>query len=235
MRTSSKKLGCTCLLTVFTVLLLSHPAFAQGGNVRVFQYSNLGTGGSEEVHMSLSDLGFTSDILVDLPASRLRTQLATLDSFVYIGHGMPGVLICTADEKLSAKSVPNEPNNYSLEAYYGTSTEKLQNIKLAYFGCCHSDEESALYGRLTTYVTETLGATTSIGFTGSVYDEESTFYETRFFYYLSQGKEVQCASDCALGDLQALYYETYYLCNVSSVKVYGQQNLVLGTPQGEQE
>lgn len=189
---------------------------------RVYYFSNLGNGGSVSINSDLNSMGYSSSRYYNYAAQTIRNNMGDLAVFAYIGHGLPGRLSCTGTSQISAKSVSGESTNYSLQNYYANTTSKLKKNRLIYYGSCYSDDYDSTYGRLTTYSAGDLSARSVIGYSGSVNDVITTYFEERLFSYLNQTYTVQTAINLAKADTEAAYgTASFASSNVDTASVYG--------------
>lgn len=208
----------TCCVLVFAT---SHVIAAPLSET--YWYTDPGEGGAYTINWHLGKMGYDNRIFRGSGAYYVRSTMDQDAVLAYVGHGNPGRLECTSsDEYLSAYNVPSDPYNYSLEYKFAGTTNKLKNIRFAYYGACHSDEYSPIYGRLTTYTTDILNARSALGFTGAISHDCATYFEERLFAWLDTGITVQSARDKALNDCYTKFGTTYvYYSNVWTANITG--------------
>lgn len=171
-------------------------------------------------------MGYNANIYKDSGAYYVRRTMDDDAVFAYVGHGSPGYLFCTnSDYYLSAYNISSDPYNYSLQyAFYGT-TNKLKNIRFAYYGACHSNVSSSIYGRLTYYTTNTLGALAAMGFNDYITHDVVSYFGGRLFAYLHSGHSVNSARLYASNDSINRFGTSYWnLSGVDTASITGDSN-----------
>jgi uncharacterized membrane protein len=109
-----------------------------------------------------------------------------------------------------------------LEYKFAGTTNKLKNIRFAYYGACYSDAYSSTYGRLTTYTTNTLNALTALGFYDAIDNTVATYFEERLFAWLDTTISVQAARDNALNDCYTRFGSTIvFYSNIWTANITG--------------
>lgn len=206
---------CFCLL--FGISQVSAAPLSE-----TYWYDDPGVGGAYTINYHLGKMGYDNNIYRGSGAYYVRSTMDQDAVLAYIGHGLPGILWCTSSNYyLSAYNVPSDPYNYSLQGKFAGATNKLKNIRFAYYGACHSDEFSSIYGRLTTYSTYNLNARSALGFSDEIYHAVATYFEERLFAWLDTAISVQAARDNAINDcyiqfgVNHVYYSNVWTANIT--------------------
>lgn len=149
----------------------------------------------------LGYMGYTSDYdhgSVD----NVHSQIDASRKVVYMtGHSLAGYMGC-------------EPGYLAINDSSGDNATLdtlgyLSNCKLLYFsGCNTGSYSSSQDGYLDTYAYSTLGVDATVAFMGALGDTGSyttgcNYFDTRVFYHLSQGYNVEDAASQAYSDLIA--------------------------------
>lgn len=96
-------------------------------------------------------------------------------------------------------STPIREANCTLNYMYGYNTSALSKVRLAYYSACNSGYSNPKYGCLPQKTTQ-LGALCSVGFTTSIYQNQSDDFDRHFFSYVSNGYSVQNALNWSVTD-----------------------------------
>lgn len=214
------------MLAILMVCVISAPittANAANTLAEVYWYTDtsdggdgIGAGGSAHIKNKLEDMGYNAKRYKDVHAFYVRRTMNTDKVFVNISHGMPGRIVCLNDTTVSAKAVKSNDDNYSMAAYF--SKDACSGMKFAYFGSCFSAKTDSNYGNLTTYITETLGAKSALGFTKAVSNGHAVYFEKQLFSQLYNGKTISSAASKA----KSLTYDKYgSYGNIDSYKIAG--------------
>lgn len=216
-------------LLVFSLLFILMLAPASYGYAlplaETYWFTNLGIGGASNINSYLDNMGYNGNIYCNSGAYYVRRTMDDDAVFAYVGHGYRtgGILLCTDSASyISAYNIVGDYDNYSLQYAFAGTTNKLKNIRLAYYGACWSDKYSPTYGQLTTYTTNTLGALSSIGFSDEVFDPVVSYFETKVFLYLDLGQTVSTAVGNAIIATKSYYgQELWNQSQVGSLQVRG--------------
>ena len=95
--------------------------------------------------------------------------------------------------EISAKSVPSQDYNYSLEARYGSTTDKLKYTRLTYWAACHTAEYSSTYGDLDNYCYYTLGVDSTVAFWGLRGLESGPYFDKVFYNCAKQNNTISAS------------------------------------------
>jgi hypothetical protein len=214
-----------CMLFVILVFSSITHASATGPLSELYYYSEFPDSNtySSNINSSICLAGYDGKRYCDTNAYYVRRTMASDAIFVYTGHGNAGCLISTpSNTSISARIVQNNDVNYSLEAKFANTTNKLKQLRLAYFGSCFSDASDPVYGRLTSYITSTLGADVAIGYSDEIYDPYQSDYDEMLFNYLRQGYTVYVATTAANSEYINTYsIEDFVGWNIDSQNILG--------------
>jgi len=150
----------------------------------------------------LLDMGYDARWYMNTTAYYVRRTMYQDAVFHIHTHGWlhGGRVQCASGTQISAKSVPSQNYNYSLEARYGSSTDKLKYTRLTYWAACHSAEYSSTYGDLDNYCYYTLGVDSTVAFYQLRYSPYCIYFDKRFYYWAKQGYTIQAALQNAQAD-----------------------------------
>ena len=145
----------------------------------------VGPGGIFEINHYLHYVGYDARVYGNLTADWVRRTMYKDAVFAIVAEGYPGRVMCkNGMTQISAKIVPSEDFNYSLEAAFANTTDKLKWCRIIYWGSCESARYSSKYGDLNDY-SVTLGADASVGFKGIIDNDCATTFERRVFDLLT--------------------------------------------------
>lgn len=184
--------------------------------------SGVGAGGSAKIKEKLTDMGYSANRYKDIHAYYVRRTMNSDKVFAIVSHGAPGRLVCLSNTTISAKAVSSDGNNYSMAAFFGANA--CSGMKFAYFGSCYSATTDSTYGNLTSYVTNTLGAKSALGFKKSVAQDQATYFEKKLFNQLAKGNTVAVSAADAL---LATYSQYGSAGNVDSYSISGNPNVTI--------
>lgn len=173
------------------IYALPNPPWAE-----MYSYSNPGYGEDSYIKQYLLDMGYDARWYQNTHAYYVRRTMYQDAVFHLSAHGAPGRMILRYDPngtQISAKSVPSQDYNYSLEALYGNSTDKLKYTRLTYWSGCHSAEYSSTYGDLDNYCYYTLGVDSTVAFYGTQTLPYCAYFDKMFYYYAKQDNTIQAA------------------------------------------
>jgi hypothetical protein len=179
-----------------TIYALPSPPWAE-----IYSYSDPGNGSCSSIKQYLLDIGYDARWYIGTSAYYVRRTMYQDAVFYITTHGEPGRVKCGLESgivtHISAKKVPSDNYNYSLEAGFGSTTDKLKYTRLTYWAACHSAENSSTYGDLDNYCYYTLGVDSTVAFWGTRQPPYCTYFDKRFFYWAKQGYTVIEALDKA--------------------------------------
>lgn len=217
------------VIITFT-LIFSTRTMAAGPLYEGYMYSSddIAATAPFEAQKVLSRVGYDCYVYKDTSAFYVRRTMNDDAIFFYSGHADPGILKCSGNTQVSAKTVLNNNNNYSLEAAFTGTTNKLKKTRLAYYSGCNTANTSNTYGNLLTYTVATLKAGVAIGFSKSIEVNVSNWFDTTVFSYAKDGYSIETSVDKALADTKATYSTSIYnASNISSVCFVGVSSLKL--------
>ena len=187
----------SALAVVLSLTLMSvFSANAASGTCEIFYFTYpgaVGPGGTATIQSCLTDLGYTANRYSDTHAYYVRRTMHQDKVFAIVSHGAPGLVVCRDGvTTMSASAVSSDDNNYSLAAWFGSGN--LNGLLFAYYGGCETAVTSSTYGNLLNYTTDFLRASSALGFSKTVYDPYTGYYEGRLFEYLKSGYSVSSAN-----------------------------------------
>lgn len=192
----------------------------------LYYYRDSSSGSVYKIKKNLISMGYRSKLYKDYGAFYVRKNMDKDVVFYYSGKGSAGLLKCNGKTQISAKIVPDNSNNYSLENAFYKTPNKLKKVRLAYFSASNTANTSPVYGNLLTYTVIQLKAGVAVGFSKKVSKNVLHYYDSRFFYQLFKGLTVENAIDEALKDTKKNFSKSVYdQSNIASVCYVGNSYL----------
>ncbi len=152
-----------------------------------YWFNSPGVGPTYDINHFLHYVGYDARVYGNLTAYWVRRTMYKDAVFYIKTHGVGdegGRVWCANGTRISAKIRPNDNYNYSLEAAFANTTDKLKWCRLVYWGGCYTAKNSSKYGDLNDYSAMTLGADSSVGFKEGRYVDWGTTFDRRVFDYL---------------------------------------------------
>lgn len=159
----------------------------------MYSYSDPGYGEDSYIKQYLLDMGYDARWYQNTHAYYVRRTMYQDAVFHIHTHGAPGVVLCGSGTQISAKSVSSQDYNYSLEARYGSTTDKLKYTRLTYWAACHTAEYNSTYGDLDNYCYYTLGVDSTVAFWGPRGHTTGSYFDKMFYYCAKQNNTIQAA------------------------------------------
>jgi len=184
------KLFKVLLLSVVLIIGLSQLVYAAALPSppwsECYWFNDPGVGPTYDINHFLHYVGYDARVYGNVHAYYVRRTMYK-DAVFYIkthGYSSGGRVLCANNTKISAKMVLGDDSNYSLEAAFANTTDKLKWCRLVYWGSCYTAKNSSKYGDLNDYSAMTLGADSSVGFKEGRYVDWGTTFDRRVFDYL---------------------------------------------------
>lgn len=187
------------IILVILVLIISVPgiiyALPNPPWAEMYSYSDPGYGDDSYIKQYLLDMGYDTRWYQNTHAYYVRRTMYQDAVFHIHTHGGSGggYVACGSGTQISAKSVPSQDNNYSLEARYGGTTDKLKYTRLTYWAACHSAEYNSTYGDLDNYCYYTLGVDSTVAFWGLRVQPYCTYFDKVFYNCAKQNNNIQAS------------------------------------------
>ena len=221
------KLFKVLLLSVVLIIGLSQLVYAAALPSppwsECYWYSDPGAASVFNINHNLHYIGYDARVYGNTHAYYVRRTMYK-DAVFYIhthGYAEGGRVKCANDTKISALMVLGDDSNYSLQARYGDTTDKLKWTKLTYWAACHTAESSSKYGDLDNYCYWILGVDSTVAFNGIRDVINGPYFDDRFFVYAAlSGYNVRDALNRAKNDAVNKYgYAPNYVCMGGGVKI----------------
>lgn len=188
------------ILLIIMVLIVVMPgviyALPSPPWAEMYYYDNPGPGYENDIKQYLLNMGYDARLYKNTHAYYVRRTMYQDAVFYLHAHGAPGRMILRFDPngtQISAKSVPSQDYNYSLEARYGSTTDKLKYTRSTYWAGCHTAEYSSTYGDLDNYCYYTLGVDSTVAFWGARGHTSGSYFDKIFYYYAKQNNTVSAS------------------------------------------
>ena|SRR4030042_204169 len=158
----------------------------------MYSYDTVDCSEDPYIKQYLLNMGYDTRWYMNTTAYYVRRTMYQDAVFHIHTHGWinGGRVQCVSGTQLSAKSVPSQDYNYSLQATYGNSTDKLKYTRLTYWAACHSAEYSSTYGDLDNYCYYTLGVDSTVAFWGVRKSPYAIYFDKMFYYCAKQDNNV---------------------------------------------
>lgn len=189
-----KVLSVIVLLAIILIILVPSVIYALPSPLwaEMYSYSVPGYGHNSDIKQYLLNMSYDARWHKNTHAYYVRKTMYKDAIFHIHSHGYQygGYVACGPNTKLSAKSVPSQNNNYSLEARYGNTADKLRYTRLTYWAACHSAEYNSTYGDLDNYCYYTLGVDSTVAFWGIRGHDSGSYFDKMFYYCAKYGNSV---------------------------------------------
>lgn len=169
------------------VYLTNHPDIVYGG----YTYAALNTTMCDSYRSTaVTSMGYSYSSYSNVPIgpSTIGSVIRTLDDdalFTIFGHANKGRIIAFDSSynytRLSANAV-SDSNNYSLEYYFGSTNNKLKQMRFAHFSGCRTYGNDSTYGDLTSRCTS-LGVDVVLTHVERMYPTPGTYFDYLIYYY----------------------------------------------------
>jgi len=190
----SKVLSAIALVTATLIILVPGVIYALPSPpwAEMYSYDDPGYGYDYYIKQYLLSMNYDTRWYQNTHAYYVRRTMYQDAVFHIHTHGYVygGYVACGSNTKLSAKSVPSQNNNYSLEARYGSTTDKLKYTRLAYWAACHTAEYNSTYGDLDNYCYYTLGVDSTVAFWGPRGHTSGSYFDKKFYYCAKYGNSI---------------------------------------------
>lgn len=158
-----------------------------------------------ETKSEISSAGYNCYAYTNVPAgtsdgsaSVIRT-LANDAIFFINAHGGKGRVVCVDNSNQITRIAANATNdsaNYSLAYNFGSTSNKLKKMKVAYWLACETYGTDSTYGSLNQKSTD-LGVDCVITHNAKVWHPYIAYFMYRFAYYADQGYSVETSLSLA--------------------------------------
>lgn len=165
-----KKSFTVGIVTLCFIFLLLQPAYALGGNVGVYDFSQTPQIPSNALTIAsyFNFVGFSATSYYNSNASSVRSSLYGQKIAHINGHGGPGVITCGYNGATKIKATgTSDSTYYSLSDTYGGTG--LPTTKFIFFDGCSTSQYSSTYGDLDNYCYYSLGVDSTLAYSSSVY------------------------------------------------------------------
>ena len=209
---------------IFTMVLASDLTEAQATDpplAELYFYNHGDVGGLAAVNTAtykysteskIDNCGYNCYSYTNVQAgpSSSSSVVRTLDDdavFMIHAHAGQGRIACVDNSNnitRVAADITSYSNSYSLEYNFGSTTDKLKEMKLAVWWGCHTYGTSSTYGNLGTR-SNSLGVDCNVTQNNTSYPAYANYFLYRFAYYCDQGQSVATA----LSNARASAYQIY--------------------------
>jgi len=188
---NKSKIFKVLLMSIILIIGVSQLVYAAGLPdppwSECYWFNDPGVGTTYDINHFLHYVGYDARVYGNLYAYLVRRTMYKDAVFYVSAHGVKtgGRVRCGYlnghKTYISAKSIPWDDYNYSLEAAFANTTDKLKWCRLVYWSACRSARNSSTYGDLNDYSAITLGADSSVGFRDDLGIAHSATFDKRCF------------------------------------------------------